>query len=96
MHSELFCQKDYRQLFMDGKIVFSPAPIPFQYFNYDMLYPNNPLDYYYLIIRNFFLDLANKSHLFWIDQRGNIVHCYQNTKKIHSFTKYRPPLEQSI
>nr|WP_314238758.1 hypothetical protein [uncultured Campylobacter sp.] len=82
MHSaELFSPKDYRQLFIDRKIIYSTAPIPFQYFNYDMLYPYNPLDHYYLIIRNFFLDLANKSHLFWTDQRGNIVHCYQNTKK---------------
>ena len=82
MRSELFCKKDYRQLFIDGKTVYFPTPIPFQYFNYDMLYPNNPLDnYYYIIIRNFFLDLANKGHLFWIDQRGNIVHYCQNIKK---------------
>ena len=47
-----FAKKDYRQLFIDGKTVYFPTPIPFQYFNYDMLYPNNPLDNYYYIICN--------------------------------------------
>lgn len=77
----LYCIKDYRCIFADRKIDYTSTQIYFTYFNYDMLYPNNSLDDYYLIIRNFFLDLADKGHLFWIDQRGNIVHCYQNTKK---------------
>ena len=77
----LYCTKDYRCIFVDETIICSSTRIPFRYFNYDILYPDNPLDVYYLIIRDFFLYLADKGHLFWIDQRGNIVHCYQNTKK---------------
>lgn len=81
MFAELYCIKDYRRIFVGETIICSSTQIPFRYFNYDILYPDNFLDVYYLNTRFFFLNLANKGHLFWIDQRGNIVHCYQNTKK---------------
>lgn len=77
----LYCTKDYRCIFADETMICSSTQIPFRYFNYDILYPDNSLDIYYLNTRFFFLNLADMGHLFWIDQRGNIVHCYQNTKK---------------
>ena len=84
MHSaELFSPKDYRQLFIDRKIIYSTAPIPFEYFNYDILYSNNlfPNSHSCPVARSLFLNLADKGYLFWVDQGGNIIHCYQNTKK---------------
>ena len=85
MHSaELFSPKDYRQLFIDRKIIYSTAPIPFEYFNYDILYSNNlfPNSHSCPVARSLFLNLADKGYLFWVDQGGNIIHYYQNTKNM--------------
>ncbi len=55
MFAELYCIKDYRRIFVGETIICSSTQIPFRYFNYDILYPDNFLDVYYLNTRFFFL-----------------------------------------
>lgn len=71
--------KDFRQVFKDDKVNYSSKPISFVYFNYNMIIERDLV--YGAVTYNFFLSLASRGHLFWVDQKGNVVHYYQNIKE---------------